>query len=119
MNGPMQWTPEGMVPIGEVPTLAGFVPASVRTDDDDDDEDQAVVRFDRATPAQRRGRATAITTPKDVVKAARARLREIDAEVKRLRKLEREGAELRRLLAAAKAKPRVTNVRELPKRSAG
>jgi hypothetical protein len=39
--------------------------------------------------------------PLDVLKAARARLRFVRSEVKKLRKLEREQAQLERLLAAA------------------
>lgn len=41
------------------------------------------------------------TTPRSVVKAARARVRELDREIKRIEKLRAERDELKRLLAAA------------------
>lgn len=43
--------------------------------------------------------------PKDVVRAAKARAADIRRELKRLRALEKELAELERLIAAAKQKP--------------
>lgn len=43
--------------------------------------------------------------PADVVKAAKARAKEIRAELKAMRKLQKELAELDRLIAAAKQKP--------------
>jgi hypothetical protein len=39
--------------------------------------------------------------PQDIVKLARARLREVEREIKRLQKLEKERDELRRLIDAA------------------
>ena len=50
--------------------------------------------------------------PRDVVKLARTRVRELDREIKRLEGLKKEREELRRLLAAAKAAPK-TNVRAI------
>jgi hypothetical protein len=105
-----------------VPTAAlspqGAVAADGPDDDDDDDdgedarESSPPPRPLKAPPA----RAQAIT-PKDVVKLARTRLREVEKDLKRLRRLEVERDELRRLLDAAKTKPRGV-VREI-KRSAG
>lgn len=51
-------------------------------------------------------------TPGELVKAARARLRDIRKEIKRLRALEREAEELSRLIKAAKEKPR-NNLRQI------
>ena len=48
----------------------------------------------------------------NIINAARQRLRDLNAEIKRLRALERERDELQRLLKAAKQKP-ATNVRSL------
>ncbi len=45
--------------------------------------------------------------PRGVIKAAKARLRDIKREVKRLKALEKERDELERLLAAAAGKPRL------------
>ncbi len=55
--------------------------------------------------------------PVDVVKLARARLREVERDIKRLKKLEVERDELKRLLDAAAHKPS-RNLRSLPTRSA-
>lgn len=55
--------------------------------------------------------------PVDVVKLARTRLREVERDIKRLKKLETERDELKRLLDAAAHKPRAT-IRSLPTRSA-
>lgn len=49
----------------------------------------------------------------NVVKAARARLREVERQIKRLRKLEKERDELKRLLSAARAEPKTATVKSL------
>lgn len=59
-----------------------------------------------AKPTQPAPRRAATKKPEparsfDVVKAAKARLREIERELKRMRKLETEASQLRRLLSAA------------------
>lgn len=56
--------------------------------------------------ANRVVRALPPKKPLNVVKAAKARLREVNREIKRLRALETERDELQRLLAAAENKPR-------------
>lgn len=106
MSGPMQWTAGGLVPaVGIVPnageTKGGFV-APV--------EIAAVL-----TPtnvAQLRSKPAAKPAPKNVVALAKARLREVKAEIRRLKALEKEKGELERLIAAAENKPR-SNLREL------
>lgn len=47
-------------------------------------------------------------TPKNIVALAKARLREVKAELKRMKALEKERGELERLIHAAKGKPVVT-----------
>lgn len=54
--------------------------------------------------------------PLDVIKLAKRRLRFVKAEIKRLRKLEKEQAQLERILSAADGKP-VAVVRELRRSS--
>lgn len=49
----------------------------------------------------------------NVVKAARARLREVERQIKQIRKLEKERDELKRLLSAAKAEPKTATVKSL------
>ncbi len=56
-------------------------------------------------------------TPKTLLKQARARVRELDAEIKRLRRLEQEREELRRLIAAADGRP-LAVVRDIKRPSA-
>ncbi len=62
----------------------------------------------KAAPAK----PVAVEKPLNVVKAAKARLKDVNREIKRLRKLEAERDELVRLLAAANNKPRA-NLRDI------
>lgn len=55
--------------------------------------------------------AEPVTSPRGVIKSARARVKQIRAELKNKRALERELAELERLIRAAREKP--SNVRAL------
>lgn len=71
---------------------------------------------DTARPVAPKPRAKKLA-PKNVVALAKARLREVKAELRRMKALEKERAELERLIAAAEDKPRAV-VHEL-KRSAG
>ena len=61
--------------------------------------------------------AAAPISPRDVVRLARARLKDVEREIKRLHKLEAERDELKRLLDAAAGKP-LALVRSLPTRAA-
>ncbi len=118
MSGPMQWTSGGMVP-ANVTKTSRVAPVDPDDDDLDELEDDVAPSPRPATPARRVAvRPAKPLAPKDVVRLAKARLREVEAELKRMRRLELERAELQRLLAAAKSGPRAV-VRELPKRSAG
>lgn len=62
----------------------------------------------QAPVAQRRGavspRQTASVSDRDVIRLARARLRELNAELKRMKKLESQRDAIKRLLAAADKK---------------
>lgn len=62
-------------------------------------------------------RPVAATSPRSVIASARARVKEIRAELKRMRALQTELGELERLLKAAKQKPSSTYIR--PVRNAG
>jgi len=122
MSGPLQWTPRGLVPAMTSSRSAEVTGASVdlvEPHDADADEDDVVDVQTAPRPVAKRHRAApaAASTPKDVVRMARRRLREVEAEIKRLRRLERERDELKRLVDAASNKPRAV-VREI-KRSAG
>lgn len=110
MSGPLQWTQGGFVPaIGVIPnpdaTKGGYADTGPS-----DALDEVYVPPVRAKQAKK-------PAPKNVVALAKQRLREAKAELKRLRAVEKEVAELERLIAAAENKPKAV-VREL-KRSAG
>lgn len=88
--------------------------SNVRVDDDDDDDDAVTVLPGSAAFAPRQAapvqppKAAKIAKPpkpKDIVKLARARLREVNREIARIRKLEKERDELARLVEAADNKP--------------
>lgn len=116
MSGPLQWSPGGMVAIGASDAATAGI--DVRAFDEGAPDADAVA-VSRSAPATTRAvpKAKPIA-PRDVLRLARARLREVEAELKRIRRLEAERDELKRLLDAASNKPRAV-VRELPKRSAG
>ena len=107
----MQWTGGGLVPaIGIVPnpgeTKGGFVDELVSFTELAPRLKQEGFRIPASKPA-----------PKNVVALAKARLREVKSELRKLKALEKERAELERLIAAAENKPRAV-VREI-KRTAG
>lgn len=123
MSGPMQWTPQGLIPAMTSARVGGIqgarVVGAIQLDEDDDDVEDASSELTRPAPrATVRKPVAKLPTPKDVVKLARARLREVKRELRRMRGLEEERAELERLINAAENKPRAV-VRELPKRTVG
>lgn len=69
------------------------------------------------SPPPRSLAAAAPLAPKDVLRLARARLKELDRECRRLERLKKEREELRRLVAAASGKSAAV-IREI-KRTAG
>lgn len=108
MSGPLQWTGTGLVPaVGIVPNpgaeKGGFVPSEQN------------IGTSEYVPRVRNALKPA--APKNVVALAKARLREVKTELRRLKALEKEKGELERLIAAAENKPK-TNLREI-KRSVG
>ncbi len=87
----------------------------------DADDDDAIVPANAAlfaqperveAPKAQPARRISFDKPLNVVKAAKARLRDVEREIKKLRALEKERDELRRLLDAATNKPRAI-VREI------
>lgn len=123
MGAGFQYTPFGMLPLDQaVPTSTTEHPGAVlevhrdapTAEGDSHPVKQAepVKRAEKRAPAI----ASAPLTPGALVKQARARVREIKAELRRMRALEKELAELERLIRAAKQRPQ-SNVRAL--RSAG
>lgn len=105
----MQWTGGGLVPaIGVVPNAGevkgGFVAS-----------DLPVAQHVQQPVSRQQPRKPA---PKNVVALAKARLREVKADLRRLKALEKEKGELERLIAAAENKPPKPNLREI-KRSVG
>lgn len=127
MLGPVQWTREGMVPALTSGTGASTLArAAARSDegrDDDLDEDddlEALTPARQAPDAARPKHKPApqkLPPPPNVLKLARARLRAVERELKRLRRLEQEHDELRRIIDAATNKPRAV-VRQIPGRDA-
>jgi hypothetical protein len=109
MSG-FEFTPLGITPLVDKPAVTGseqpsgfaFAPAVVARA-----PRQASLPGIAPAPvavAPTRVAASAPMTTQNVMKLARARLRDLDREIKRLRALETERDELRRLLAAAAEK---------------
>ena len=108
--GPMQWTAGGFVPAGStIPNTGAVRGGFIRPEDD---EPVAV------TPPPARAPQAKPVTPKGVVAMAKARLREVKSELRRMKALEKEKGELERLIAAAEHKPSKPNLREI-KRTTG
>lgn len=107
----MQWTAAGFVPaVGVIPN-AGEVKGGFVSSEQEDAPVEYVV------PARAVRKAPPKPAPKNVVALAKARLREVKTELRRLKALEKEKGELERLIAAAENKPK-SNLREI-KRTAG
>jgi hypothetical protein len=108
--------------LGKMVPATGSLPtgdsAFVLPDEQEENED-FVEAPSVARPAKTQGVAKKVKTlaPRDVVKLAKARLRDIKKELRRLKALEKERAQLERLIDAADGKPRavVHNI----KRTAG
>lgn len=100
----MQWTGGGLVPaIGVVPNAGETKPGAVT---------QEYVASDEVLVARVLRKPAPTLAPKNVVSLAKARLREVKAELRRLKALEKEKGELERLIAAAENKPK-PNLREI------
>lgn len=95
-GGPLQWFPDrGLVPVGSAAPALTLVEPPVN-DDDDADEDDA------PQPKRTAPRRKAEPSPANIISLAKRRLRDVERELARLRKLEVERDELRRLIAAAR-----------------
>lgn len=104
----MQWTGGGFVPAtGVVPgageTKGGFVPV----------EQFDVLPQPPLERAVHAARAAPKAGPVNVLAMAKARLREVKTELRRLKALEKEKGELERLIAAAENKSPKSNLREI------
>ena len=73
----------------------------------------------RAFERHAKALARPATSPRSVIRGARERVKEIRAELRRMKALQGELAELERLLAAAKAKPPRAIVRAIDARRTG
>lgn len=97
MSGPLQFTVDGrFVPaIGVIPTAEPLEP------------EPKTALPPRPLPQSKK------QTPKNILALAKARLKEVKTELRRLKALEEEKGELERLISAAENKPRVSNLREI------
>lgn len=123
MSG-FEFTPGGIRALGNSEAtgapVTDMAPAVVRgaaPDIELDEFDEPVQRVAPKRPQARPVRSV-VASPKDVVKLARQRLRDVKTELKRMRGLEKERAQLERLLAAADGKP-IGVVRDIHSRRAG
>lgn len=118
MSGPMQWSP----------STGRFTPALTLASDGsvhvgDDEVTPAVVMSQPVSPStsavgKPEPKAQKKVKPTNIVALAKARLKDVKQELRRMKALEKECAELERLISAAEdTKPRAV-VREL-KRSTG
>lgn len=115
MSGPMQWTPNGLVPaIGSIPnageTKGGFVAQEAAA--------VAPATYPEQVAKLPRNASVISSSTLNVLALAKARLKEVKLELRRLKALEKEKGELERLISAAENKPKKSNLREI-KRSAG
>lgn len=108
----MQWTPNGLVPAGSpliqsTEDAKGFEP-----------ERAPVTQFFEPAPMRtttRTHKAPVADKPIDVLKLAKQRLKAVKKELKRIASLDKERAELERLIAAAEAKPPAVTLVLTPK----
>lgn len=109
MSGPMQFSPhQGWLrPAGDAtPIPKEFIEQPV---------EETPAPAPRPLPVKTTSAPQPLTTP-NVLKLAKARLKEVKAELKRMKALEQEKLELERLIAAAQNKaPRVASVRAIKK----
>lgn len=120
MGQGFQYTPGGIMPLDDA--QAGYAQAAVHpaAPPNQQPTQQTLPSLAEVAPRPKQSapapRATAaqpvLGGTGQLIKAAKQRLRELNAEIKRLRSLERERDELQRLLKAAKQKP-ANNVRSL------
>lgn len=103
MSG-FEFTPAGIVPLAAPTVENAIAPAAVAAPAASVVPDRKALEPSRKASSIEAPAASA-GKPLNVCKLARARLKEIEREIKRLQSLEKERDELRRLLDAAKTKP--------------
>lgn len=117
--GPMQWTRDGMVaalaggPAGLLRPAQG--PDEPSEDDEDDISEMAASMVAKPSRSKPPRPAPKAPEPINVLRLAKVRLREVRRELRRMRDLEQERAELERLIAAAENKP--VSLRALPRKT--
>ncbi len=112
MSG-FEFTPQGILPLG-APTSTqgeGAIAGATAQAPPQHAMERVAVRPPVLVVAQRIEQPTHLK-PIDVIKLARRRLREVERDIRRIKALERERDELKRLLDAADNRPRAV-VREL------
>lgn len=102
--------PSGFVATNKAGDAVGVVPLSYQAEKP---QPQAVASNASVAPTAQPApiRQPVITGPRAVVKAARARIKDIRRELKKHAALKTELAELERLVAAAKTRPQATTIR--------
>lgn len=125
MSG-FEFTPAGMMPlgayssaqkVGEVATATADVPGPEHSREAHQSyATMTTATFSNPSHLHPSPKPSPIA-PKDVIRLAKARLKEVEREIRRIQKLETERDELKRLLDAAAGKP-IAIVRSLPTRSA-
>ncbi len=107
--GGFEFTPGGMTPLGTAPAASGDSlkeASAARAGLERKFRGQPTVRIEEvpATPKQKR-KAEKPISPREVVRLAKRRRRDIKAELKHHARLENELAQLERLIEAAEGKP--------------
>lgn len=122
MSGPLQFSPNAgkfFAPRGNALDAIGESGPELGEDDDYDPDADNNAAASRGTPMRARARqkrVVAKVAPIDVVKLAKRRLREVERDLRQMKRLETERDQLRRLIDAADAKPRavVTAISKRP-----
>lgn len=109
MSGPMQWSQAA----GKMVPAITSADAAVNWYEQEEVADEST-----PAPAPRKVTKAAPVAPKNILSLAKARLREIKTELRKLKALDKERGELERLIAAAEDKKPRAVVREI-KRTAG
>ncbi len=119
MSGPMQWSSEAgaLVPAtGFLPSAKGIASSNVPSNEPLDDDEDAAPSIAMTPRRQAHAKAKAPRAV-NVVQLAKSRLRDVKRDLRRMKALEKERAQLERLIDAADGKPRAV-VRDI-KRTAG
>lgn len=117
-----EFTPGGMAPLGSAPAASGDSlkeASAARAGLERKFVGQPAVKIQEAPAApQPKRKAEKPISPREVVRLAKRRRRDIKAELKHHARLENELAQLERLIGAAEGKP-LAVVRDMPQRARG